>query len=273
MNIYHAHGVLDWHVDWSRVRHLEDAPDLYGILKDKVKDVLWELDRVDYEDPKAAENSVDDAIRLLKDFEKDVPDEAANYIGQSTAIQGLVDDMGNAALSAFNEINLLEDYIRKSGADTPVIREILDRLSGIQGEMNDVFISQSTRLDAMQRACHWIEREISTTNKLLGTEHLYLDVIAEDSSADRLIYGKEDWIRYDGSDSIDIYLPRRLHVNRYAISTFPNGDRCIHNWVELGQYFSDWANPTPNELSVYTMGTDKVWDILDWHDILKAKTK
>lgn len=273
MNIYHAHGVLDWHVDWSRVRHLEDAPDLHEILKDKVKDVLWELERVDYDDPKAAENSVDDAIRLLKDFDKDVPDGAADYISQNTAIQGLVDDMGNAALSAFNEINLLEDYIRKSGTDTPVIHKILDRLSDIQNEMNDVFTSQSTRLDAMQRACHWIEREISITNKLFGTDRLYLDVLPEHSSTDRLVYGKGNWILYDGRESIDLYLPRRVHVNRYAISTFPNGERCVHNWVELGQYFQDWANPTPNELAVYKMGTEKDWDILDWHDILKSKTK
>lgn len=273
MNIYHAHGVLDWHADWTRVRHLEDAPDLHEILKDKVKDVLWELERADYDDPKAAENSVDDAIRLLKDFDKDVPDRAADYISQSTAIQGLVDDMGNAALSAFNEINLLEDYIRKSGTDTPVIHKILDRLADIQNQMNDVFTSQSTRLDAMQRAYHWIDREISITNKLFGTDRLYLDVLPEQSSTDHLVYGKGNWILYDGGESIDLYLPQRVHVNRYAISTFPNGGRCVHNWVELGQYFQDWANPTPNELALYKMGTEKVWDILDWHDILKAKTK
>lgn len=273
MNIYHAHGVLDWHVDWKRCQHIEEAPDLHAILKDKVKDVLWELDRVDYDDPKAAENSVDDAIRLLKDFEKDIPSETSSYIEQNNSIQGLVEDIGNAALSAFNEVNLLEQYIRESGADTPIIHQILDRLSSIQGEMNDIFISHSTKLATMQQSVHWLNTEIANTNKILGNENLYLDVIAEDSTTNRLVYGKGNWIRYDGCDSIDIHLPGhiRIHMNRYAISTFPEGSRCVHNWLELSQYFQDWANPTPNELAVYTMGTEKVWDILDWHTQLKEK--
>lgn len=273
MNIYHAHGILDWHVDWKRRKHIEDAPDLHSIVKEKVKDVLWELDRVDYDDPKAAENSVDDAIRLLKDFEKDIPDEVSSYIGQSTAIQGLVEDIGNATLSAFNEINLLEQYIRQSGSSTPVIHEILDRIANIQQEMNDVFISQSTRLTSMQQAVYWLNTEFSNTSRVLGTADLYLDVIAEESTTDRLVYGKGDWIRYDGCDSIDIHLPGhiRIHMNRYAISTFPEGSRCVHNWLELSQYFQDWANPTPNELAVYTMGTDKVWDILSWKTQLQEK--
>lgn len=271
MNIYHCHDILDWHVDHSRCTHIEEAPDLHSSVKGKVKDVLWELNRVDYEDPIAAENSVDDAIRLLVEFEKDIPEEMSDYIGQSNAVQGVVNDMGYSALSAYNNLNLLEKYIKHSGADTPVISEILSRVYDLRQDMNDVFVSHSTKLSAMQEAVLWIPSEIACVNTLLGTTILYLDVIPEDSTVDRMVFGKDDWIRYDGRETIDLYLPERISLNRYYISTFPKGDRCSHLWTELNQHFEDWTNPTPNELAVYTMATEKVWDILDWHPQLLEK--
>lgn len=273
MNIYHLHQIIDYHKDWSRCGRLETEPNLGSFIKEKVKDVLWELERADYDDPDAAKTAVCGGISQLADFEKDITDEVKGFFQQESSLEGMIDDMGNQSLAVLNDVNLLTDLIKSSGADTPIIHVIMERLNDISSGLNEVLCSQSTRLSYLLENSGWNRSMVEHVDKLLGTGHLYMEIIAEESSTDRMVFGLGEWLRYRGSN-VAILLPggRVISIDHDTITSFVGQtDKSAHKWSELFEYFTDWMNPTPAELSVYTMATDKVWDIYEWRDILKTK--
>jgi len=261
MDIFHTHGIVQWSV--TKAQFIEDEPDLEGIIKEKVKDVCYDLRRIDFADDtrEEIESKVNDATRSLDHFSTDIPKDIEDYTKQSAAIRGMVEDMGNSGLAAFAQVNKLEELISTSSLDKSITNSLLDKIIDIKSELDGVFTNQSTSLYTMMTNHLWPSVVIERVKQFLDGRSVFMDVLEDKSAAHRLVFGRGDWLKYD-NQGITFWLGgRTLVASKEHFTIFVNGVGQMHDWRDFGTYFNDWLNPTPKEQAVYTMATEKVWDI------------
>lgn len=273
MDIFHTHGIVQWSV--TKAQFTEDEPDLEGIIKEKVKDVCYDLRRIDFADDtrEEIESKVDDATRSLDHFSTDIPKDIEDYTKQSAAIRGMVEDMGNSGLAALAQVNKLEELISTSSLDKSITNSLLDKIIDIKSELDGVFTNQSTSLYTMMTNHLWPSVVIERVKQFLDGRSVFMDVLEDKSAAHRLVFGRGDWLEY-GNNSITFKSEKDILIaSKDYFTTLEKGEKHNHDWRNFGSYFNDWLNPTPQEQAVYTMATERVWDISQFRsEILSRKS-
>lgn len=273
MNIFHTYGIVPYRT--NRTQLTEDAPDLEGIIKDKVKDVVYELERIDFSNDSRQdiEHGVGSAVRSLSHFQKDIPQEMDTYLKEGELIRGMVEDMGNSGLDAMTEVGRLEKQLLSLELPDTIKESLTDQINSIKASLEGVITNQSTSLVSMLSGHGWSAKAIGRVCEILNADTVYMDILSEYSSTNRLHFGKDSWLTYDG---IEVSFKTEHHlikINPSHTSLYKNGDRVNHKWADLGGYFNDWLNPTLKEQAVYTMATEKSWDISGFHEELLLEMK
>ncbi|UYL84992.1 hypothetical protein pEaSNUABM55_00219 [Erwinia phage pEa_SNUABM_55] len=278
MQNYDLHGVRSPHWDYRHRETLHDLPDMEGFMKDKVKDIMWELDRVDTDDS-TTESRLDSAKSLVSDLLSDVPNELKDFTAQNELKDSMVADMTYAALSVTRSIDQALDEF--DGQSPPPIDKIKEILLQARSECDDIFTTSSQRLHDVLLQFGWSDTSRGYLRTLLGVDYnpfMTVDSGLSTSPSD-LTMSVDGWLIFDGGSDLDMF------VGGFAISVSTNGTILIkesaegtvhvttHKIQDLMSIFDDYTNPTRAELAVYTMSTDKVWDILAWHNLLKSKLK
>lgn len=278
MQNYDLHGVRSPHWDYRHRETLHDLPDMEGIMKDKVKDIMWELDRVDMEDPET-ESRLESAKSLINDLVSDVPNELKDFATQNELKDNMIADMSYSVLAVTRSIDAaLEEF---DGETPPSIDKIKEILLQARCECDDIFTTSSQRLHDVLMQFGWSDTSRGYVRRLLGDDYnpfMTVDSGLSTAPSD-LTMSVGKWLIFDGGSEIDMF------IGGYAICISTDGTVAVkessegtvhvttHKIQDLMSTFDDYTNPTKAELAVYTMSTDKVWDILSWRNILKSRLK
>lgn len=278
MQNYDLHGVRKSHWNYLHRETLHDLPDLESIMKEKVKDIIWELDQIDVEELQSG-NRMGSAKSLVSDLISDVPKELEDFARQSELKENMIADMTYSTLAVTRSIDaMLNEF---EGKSSPFIDKIKGMLLQARGECDDIFTTSSQRLHHVLLQFGWSDLSRNHVKSLLGENYnpfMTVDADLSTSPSD-LTMSVDNWLIFDGGSDLDML------VERYAISVSTHGTILVkestegndhvttHKIMDLMSIFDDYTNPTKAELAVYTMSTDKVWDIEKWNPLLKRKLK
>ncbi|QGZ16395.1 hypothetical protein Hena1_02450 [Erwinia phage Hena1] len=276
MQNYDLHGVRKPHWNYQDRESLHDLPDIEQIMKEKVKDILWEVERIDVEDPDTA-HRVDGAKSLVSDLSSDVPREFNDFTEQYNAKEAMIADMTYSALAVTRSIEGIRDLIQASGADNPLVNRIKDMLDDARSECDDIFITSSQRFQDILTNFGWSDHERCYVKKILGSDfNPFMTVDSEASTTPSdITMSYNGALMFDGGSEVDIF----MHDYALAISvkgtvTVKHNDGyAVHHFRDLLSTFEDFMCPTKAELAVYAMSTEKVWDVDDWIKPLQEKLK